>query len=140
MYICCLVIYLGPPKSPANLNVVKAPTVLEAKWTAVEDCDAVHYVITATVLTEGNIATVTNVNTNATNHTITGLCPNTTYNVSVTAYNIAGNSSSTTMEITTNGTGKLYYIIMQLILLYACITIVGIQKMFICMYIHSYIL
>ena len=84
---------------------MKAPTILEAKWTAVEDCDVVHYIVI--VFIEGEMTSVTSVTTTMTDYTITGLCPNTTYNVSVTAINNAGSSSSSSMLIMTNGTGKL---------------------------------
>ena len=112
----CLVIYLGPPKQPTNLGIIViAPTILEANWTAIEDCDIVRYVVT--VFIEGEKTSVANIVTNMTNCTINGLCPNTTYIVSVTAINNAGSSSSASMPMMTNGTGKLYITLLILLLL-----------------------
>ena len=106
---------LGPPKQPADLSIfVKAPTVLEAKWTAVEDCEVVSYVVT--VFIEGEMTSITSNTTNMTDYNITGLCPDTTYNVSVTAISNAGSSSSSSMVEMTNGTGNLYNTVTLLML------------------------
>ena len=100
-------LFAGPPGdiSDMNINEITARS-FTVKWNELSSndlCGSVWHSVAVTV-SKGGITIVTFTRLN--NYTVTGLNGNTSYNVSVAAYNNAGNSNATSVMTMTNNNGK----------------------------------
>ena len=100
----------GPPDDISDVTIPPNTTTacsFEVQWSRPSSdpaCGSVWY--TVVIVTEGGVLII-NYNTALTTNIVTGLNDSTLYNVSVTASNNAGSSSTTTsIQIMTNSIGK----------------------------------